>query len=199
MIKLGSGEPVRLIVAGLHGDEWETTSALVEDPGPPATGTLLIIEKVSGKAYMSTLDHDYYTSYAPHLLDAIILYKPSIYLELHSYSKENLRALTEKERFERSGVPPYVEIGSGILMGSVSPHIRLDHFTRDDLCLSFEVPKNPSGRSLKIIENLLDVVKDCSGRDAFVEYMKEHYPEQAEISIKNYLRFFSNTNSQTIL
>jgi len=190
--RYGSGVPIRLLVAGLHGDEWKSTSERLKQLTPPGTGTLLILQKVSDRNYMSTLDKDYYTEYAPQLLDTIKTYRPGIYLELHSYSEENFSVLTGVGRLEQEGVPAYIEIESGILMGSVSPHIREDYFSPYDLCISFEMPKNPSEVSLKVIDQLLDVVKECSRRSSFVEYMKKHYPEQTSAAIKNYLRFYGH-------
>jgi hypothetical protein len=193
MIKrLGSGSPVRLFAGGLHGDEWETTTPLLEGLTQPLTGTLLVMSKVSGNEYLSTLDRDYYTQYAPHLLEAITEHCPGIYLELHSYSKDNFSILTGDGRFERHGVPAYIEIEAGVLMGSVSPHIRRDYFSPYDLCVSFEMPKRPSGQTLEVIGRLLDLVKECRDRDAFVRYMKTHYPEQTSVAVRNYLRFYGD-------
>ncbi|MEA3294313.1 MAG: DUF2119 family protein [Euryarchaeota archaeon] len=190
--RYGSGAPVRLLAAGLHGDEWRSTSKRLEGLTTPAVGTLLVIPKVSGREYMSTLDKDYYTKYAPLLLDAIRINKPQIYLELHSYSNENFSVLTYENRMEQEGVPAYIEIESGILMGSVSPHVRVDYFSPYDLCISFEMPKHPSEESLKVIDRLVGVVKGCESRSDFVEYMKKHYPRQTSAAIKNYLRFYGH-------
>jgi hypothetical protein len=190
--RYGRGKPIRLFAAGLHGDEWESTSVRLEQLTPPKTGTLLLIPKISDNKYLSTLDRNYYTTYASHLLDAIISYKPSIYLELHSYAKEYFSSLTRGGRLEQDGVPAYIEIESEILMGSVSPHIRKDYFSPYDLCISFEMPKKGSKQSLTTIDHLLNVVKECSGRDSFVKYMKQHYPEQTSKAIRNYLRFYGH-------
>ena len=183
---------MRLFAGGLHGDEWISTSPRLERLTPPGTGSLLVMPKVSERSYLSTLDKDYYTEYAPHLLDAIITYKPTIYLELHSYSDENISTLTSIERLENQGVPAYIELESGILMGSVSPHIRKEYFSPYDLCVSFEMPKNHSEQSLYTIDHLLYMVKECNSRDGFVQYMKQVYPKQASIAIKNYLRFYGH-------
>jgi len=188
----GSGAPVRLLAAGLHGDEWKSTSKRLEELTTPAVGTLLVISKVSDREYLSTLDKDYYTKYAPLLLDAIRTYRPQIYLELHSYSSKNFAVLTDKSRLEQEGVPAYIKIESGILMGSVSPHIRVDYFSPYDLCISFEMPKHPSEGSIRVIDRLVGVVKECESRSDFVEYMKKHYPRQTSAAIKNYLRFYGH-------
>jgi len=190
--RYGGGAPVRLLAAGLHGDEWRSTSKRLEGLTTPAVGTLLVIPKVSGREYMSTLDKDYYTKYAPLLLDTIRINKPQIYLELHSYSSKNFSDLTDKNRLEQEGAPAYIEIESGILMGSVSPHIRVDYFSPYDLCISFEMPKHPSEESLRVIDRLVGVVKGCESRSDFVEYMKKHYPRQISAAIKNYLRFYGH-------
>ena len=190
--RLGSGSPVRLFAGGLHGDEWETTTPLMEELTSPLTGTLLVMSKVSENEYLSTLDGDYYTHYAVHLLEAIKEHRPGIYLELHSYSNDNFSILTGEGRLESQGVPAYIEIEAGVLIGSVSPHIRRDYFSPYDLCVSFEMPKRPSGQTLELIGRLLDLVKECRDRDAFVSYMKIHYPEQTAVAVRNYLRFYGD-------
>lgn len=190
--RLGSGSPVRLFAGGLHGDEWETTTPLLQGLTRPLTGTLLVMSKVSGNEYLSTLDRDYYTQYAPHLLEAIKEHHPGIYLELHSYSNDNFSILTGDGRLESKGVPAYIELEAGVLIGSVSPHIRRDYFSPHDLCVSFEMPKEPSEQTLEIISRLLDLLKECRDRDAFVRYMKIQYPEQTELAIRNYLNFYGD-------
>ncbi len=190
--RLGSGSPVRLFAGGLHGDEWETTTPLLEDLTRPMTGTLIVMSKVSGNEYLSTLDRDYYTVYAPHLLEAIKEHNPGIYLELHSYSDDNFSILTGDDRLEHQGVPAYIELEAGVLIGSVSPHIRREYFSPYDLCVSFEMPKRPSGQTLEVIGRLLDLVKECSDRDDFIRYMKIHYPEQTELAVRNYLSFYGD-------
>ncbi len=84
-ITLGSGDPKRLFVGGLHGDEWRYTSAILESLSVPPRGTLVIIPKLTDRAYISTLDDRYYAAYGRSLVATINETKPSIYLELHSY------------------------------------------------------------------------------------------------------------------
>lgn len=188
----GTERPVRLFVAGMHGDEWKATSRILESIAPPGTGTLLVMSSVSKDKYLSTLDSRYYTQYAPHLLEVIKTYQPGIYMELHAYSKENFVALTTDERFHLHGVPAYIELESGILMGSVSPHIRKDYFTPSDLCVSFEMEKEPSDQSIGVVNAVLDAIKESSSRNEFVAYMKKHYPEQAKAAIQNYRNFYNH-------
>ncbi|HEY3362555.1 MAG TPA: DUF2119 family protein, partial [Methanosarcina sp.] len=51
----GRGRPVRLFVAGLHGDEWKDTTGLLKRIKPPETGTLALIPFVDCGRYISTL------------------------------------------------------------------------------------------------------------------------------------------------
>ena len=60
----GQGKPVRLFVAGLHGDEWKDTTEILLKIEPPESGTLAVIPLVSRGEYISTLDPAYrITSY----------------------------------------------------------------------------------------------------------------------------------------
>ncbi|HWR25432.1 MAG TPA: DUF2119 family protein, partial [Methanosarcina sp.] len=56
----GSGNPVRLFTAGMHGEEWKDTSDLLANLKPPKTGTMALIPLVSKGNYISTLDPNYY-------------------------------------------------------------------------------------------------------------------------------------------
>ena len=94
----GSGRPVRLFVAGLHGDEWKDTTGLLKNIKPPKTGTLALIPLVDHGKYVSTLNPDYYPGTGKKILKAIEELKPEIYIELHSYSSENLEKLARKEQ-----------------------------------------------------------------------------------------------------
>jgi len=98
-ITLGSGDPRRLFVGGLHGDEWMHTSALLESLDAPGAGTLVIIPKLTDRAYVSTLDARYYEGYGRDLVAAIEEIRPAIYLELHSY--RDFYGLTDSRRIDK--------------------------------------------------------------------------------------------------
>ncbi len=175
----------------MHGDEWRDTSQLLLNINttPPETGTLAVIPIVDNGEYVSTLDERYYTSIGCRIIDAVDRLHPNIYVELHSYSAANLAKLTDNERINKTGVPAYIELECGVLLGSVAPYIRLKHFQVDSLCLSFEIQRN-SERSIHFAAKLLDVVKNCVSRDDFVEYLEDTFPLQAKKAIENYKRFY---------
>ncbi|MGP8319373.1 MAG: DUF2119 domain-containing protein [Methanosarcinaceae archaeon] len=181
--------PIRLFVAGLHGDEWRDTSGILFNITPPKNGTLAVIPIVDNGEYVSTLDDRYYTSVGSKIVDAVKRLHPNIYVELHSYAVNNLAKLTDEERINKTGVPAYIELEDGVLIGSVPPYIRLKHFSIDALCLSFEIQKN-SARSKYFAVGMLDVVKKCVSRDEFVKYLEDRFPLQAKIAIENYKRFY---------
>ena len=185
----GNGRPVRLFVAGLHGDEWRDTTELLEELKPPETGTLVLIPLVSKGKYLSTLDPDYYTEMGKQILEVIKELKPEIYIELHSYAKENFEKLAGQDRFERIGVPAYSVLKAGVLMGSVSPWIRKEYFPKEALCLSFELEKG-NMKSRKLAAQLLEVLKETMSRDEFIEYMKSEFPTQAKKAIEDYRQFY---------
>ncbi len=185
----GNGSPSRLFVAGLHGDEWRDTSQLLHTISPPENGTLAVIPIVNDGEYISTLDEQYYTTVGRRIIDAVNSLHPTIYVELHSYSADNFAKLTDEGRINKTGVPAYIELKDGVLLGSVAPYIRLKHFPMDALCLSFEIQKG-SELSRHFAAKILDVVKNCVSRDDFVEYLEERYPLQAKKAIENYKRFY---------
>ena len=185
----GHGKPARLFVAGLHGDEWKDTSEILMKIESPERGTLALIPLVRRGEYTSTLDPAYYPVMGKSILEAIETLNPEIYIELHSYSRENLEKLAGKDRMERIGVPAYSILKAGVLLGSVSPWVRKRYFPKEALCLSFEIQKrNPESR--EFAASMINVLKDTESRDEFIEYMKKEFPEQAKKAIEDYRRFY---------
>jgi hypothetical protein len=190
MMKIyGNGRPVRLFVAGLHGEEWKDTTGILRTIKAPKTGTLALIPLVNNGKYVSTLKADYYPETGKKIIKAIEKFKPEIYVELHSYSSENLEKLVGKDRLERIGVPAYSILKEGVLLGSVSPRIRKKYFPKEALCLSFEIQKG-NIKSRKFAALMLDVLKETQTRDEFIEYLKKEFPVQAKKAIEDYRRFY---------
>jgi hypothetical protein len=190
MMKIyGNGKPIRLFIAGLHGEEWKDTSGILKNIRPPKTGTLALIPFVNNGKYVSTLETDYYPKAGRKIIEAIEMLKPEIYVELHSYARENLEKLTGKDRFDRIGVPAYSVLKEGVLLGSVSPLIRKKYFPKEALCLSFEIQKG-NQKSRKFTALILDVLKETKSRDEFIEYLKKEFPVQANKAIEDYRRFY---------
>jgi hypothetical protein len=185
----GSGGPVRLFTAGMHGEEWKDTSEILQDVKPPKTGTLALIPVVSKGHYVSTLDPNYYFGIGEKILKTIENLKPEIYVELHSYAGKNFEKLTGNDRFERIGVPAYSILQDGVLLGSVSPWIRKKYFPEEALCLSFEIQKGKI-ESRKFTAQMLEILKETQSRDEFIEYLKEEFPVQAKKAIEDYLSFY---------
>jgi len=188
-IILGEGDPKRLFVGGLHGDEWRYTSAILESLDAPGAGagTLVIIPKLTDQAYISTLDDRYYESYGREIVAAIREIKPAIYLELHSY--RDFDGLTDPGRIDRAFVPAYIELEDGVLIGSISPILRRACFSMHDLCISFEIPEW-GGRSRDLVARLLKSAVNCVSRSEFVDFVLSQYPEQGRLAIENYKRFY---------
>ena len=58
------------------------------------------------------------------ILELIEDIKPDFYTELHCYNIKNFEKLTSMDRFNTIGVPPLIDMGNHVLMGSISPIIR---------------------------------------------------------------------------
>jgi hypothetical protein len=189
MIIYGSGRPIRLFVAGLHGEEWKDTTGILRTITAPKTGTLALIPLVSSGTYVSTLKEEYYPVTGKRIITAIEELGPDIYVELHSYSMENLEKLAGKDRLEWIGVPAYSLLKEGVLLGSVSPWIRKKYFPEEALCLSFEIQKG-NIKSRKFTSLILDVLKETQTRDEFIEYLNKSFPIQAKKVIEDYRHFY---------
>ena len=135
------------------------------------------------------LNPDYYPETGKKILKAIEELKPEIYIELHSYSRENIEKLAGKDRLDRIGVPAYSVLKEGVLLGSVSPWIRKKYFPKEALCLSFELQKG-NIESRKFTSRMLEVLKETQSRDEFIEYLKKEFPVQAKKAIEDYRQFY---------
>jgi hypothetical protein len=185
----GNGKPVRLFVAGLHGDEWKDTTGLLENLKSPENGTLVLIPLVCKGKYLSTLNPDYYIEIGKQILEVIKELKPEIYIELHSYARENFEKLTGKDRLAGIGVPAYSMLNERVLLGSVSPWVRREYFPKEALCLSFELEKG-NMESRRFTSQMLEILKETNSRDEFIEYMKSKFPVQAKKAIEDYQQFY---------
>lgn len=186
---MGEGDPVRLFVGGLHGNEWMDTSDILEKLEPPAVGSLAIIPVVCKKKYVSTLEERYYKTLGRPIIQAVEELRPRIYIEFHSYSKQNQKLLTGAERIHKVGVPAYSQLDNDVLLGSVSPVIRREYFPIEALCLSFEIQKGNS-ISKEYGAKLARKMKECLSRDHFIEQLKTRYLAQTSKVIEDYRNFY---------
>jgi len=140
----GDGDPCRLFMAGIHGNEVAITQpvlGLLARDIKITNGRLILISLSSEYPYISTLDRAYYGSAnGRKLLDMIHKYRPTIYLELHSYEIDNHPKLTDPERKNKINVPSFTELEEKVLIGSVSPLIRTSEFHFEDFCFTLEIP-----------------------------------------------------------
>ena len=166
---LGSSNPTRLFVAGIHGDEEAITRPIFEimiKDIKIISGRLVVVSLSRDCPYISTLNEAYYDSTnGKKLLELIQEYRPGIYVELHTYKRDNHLNLIDPERRKKIGVPPFTELEEKVLIGSVSPLIRTSEFSRDDFCFTFENNLTESIDSLlirdvKVISNYRRVIED---------------------------------------
>ncbi|MBN2111284.1 MAG: DUF2119 domain-containing protein [Methanosarcinaceae archaeon] len=194
----GQGRPVRLFVAGLHGNEWKDTTDILEDMTAPKKGTLATIPVVSKGSYISTLDKNYFTGTGRIIVDAVKELEPEIYIELHSYSAENLEKLTDPERVRRVGVPAFSRLDHDVLLGSVAPSIRRRYFPKEALCLTFEIQKE-NALSKQYASKLIDWMKELTSRDEFFRCMLKKYPKQARKAIEDYRKFYGLSDDDILI
>lgn len=190
---LGSGEPSRLFVGGIHGNEEATTVPVLRRFAQDVKikkGRLILCGLSGGDPYISTLEKTYYDSETgKKLLDLIREYRPCIYLELHSYRLENHAKLTDPERKNRTGVPPFTELEEKVLIGSVSPLIRTTEFRVEDFCFTLEIPSPHSGEALQTALAVMRVIASSDTRDDIISKLRMQYPEAIGQAEKNFLEF----------
>ncbi|MEM2924720.1 MAG: DUF2119 family protein [Methanocellales archaeon] len=188
---MGEGEPVKVFLGGVHGREGEVTEVvllrLIKNI-KLIQGKLIICNLTKDGEYLSTLNKVYYESkIGMKLLEIIRSYKPSIYIELHSYSPENYEKLTDPQRRQKAGVPPLIELEQRVLIGSVSPLIRSSEFKINDLCLTLEIPRvNPP---FDYVVSMLAMIANKT-KEEVLRSFEARYPEQYKLMIKNFKEYF---------
>jgi hypothetical protein len=193
IIDRGNG-PTRLFIGGVHGREGLTTiNALTEISERSIKDGRLILINCPSSEYTSTLNKDYYTSKTgKEILALIDQYKPDIYLELHCYRKESYNKLTGKDRRYKNGVPPLIELENKVLIGSISPLIRITFFEKYDFSFALEVPCNPSPESMKVYIDVLNMVAQSRDRFEILEKLESKYPSAVKKARQYFLEFSDN-------
>lgn len=197
---VGDGCPTRLFIGGLHGEEYKVINPIIKkfaghiSKNKPKGRIILCSLSTKSLEYISTLDEAYYESkIGKKLLSLIDYYRPSIYLELHSYS--DYSSLTDPDRIKKRGVPPLVDLGSGLLAGSISPFLRTK-FLRADFCFLLDIPKKIK-YDTKVLE-IMEMIARGATRKEIVEKLIVKYPKMMEpIVIKNYLEFYGSRTRHT--
>lgn len=184
----------RLYIGGLHGKEGlSTEDALKEIREKDVAAGKLVIHNWDESPYLSTLNPLYYQSkVGKKVLYLINHYKPQVYVEAHCYKKESYSKLISPKRRIKSGVPPLIELERGVLIGSASPFIRTKFFARNDICITLEMPCNPTKDSLDVYVRVLRIIAWSRNRDELEVAMKKIYPNQVETAIKYAKEFFGD-------
>ena len=191
---LGSSNPTRLFVAGIHGDEEAITRPIFEmmiKDIKITSGRLIVVSLSRDCPYISTLNEAYYDSTnGKKLLELIQEYRPGIYVELHTYKRDNHSNLIDPDRRKKIGVPPFTELEEKVLIGSVSPFIRTCEFRREDFCFTLEMPDPYSEKALQIALHIPRSISLSSSRGEILEKLREQYPRQIQEVEKNFREFF---------
>lgn len=184
----------RLFIGGVHGKEGlSTLKALQEISESDVSSGKLVIYNCDESPYLSTLNPLYYQSkIGKEVLYLINHYQPKVYVEAHCYKNKNYQKLTSPQRRKESGVPPLIELESGVLIGSASPTIRTSLFDRNDVCVTLEMPCNPTEKSLDVYLNVLKIIAAARNRDELEHIIGKKYPNQVETARKYAKEFFGN-------
>jgi hypothetical protein len=190
--------PTRLIIGGLHGDEGLFTAPIIERLATEeltAGDAILVPSLVERGSYIGVLSEEYYKSAAGQLLLRLIRkYTPAFYFELHAYSQQSYERLTDPGRVKKIGVPHFIELGNGILIGSIAPLLRR-RFTSEDFCMTIEVPKwkREEEQISESVLELLRIALASRDRAALMHTYRARYPtqvKQAEELFNRYYRHF---------
>lgn len=172
---IDNGEgPTKLFIGGVHGDEGKDVLPLIKLlSNDDFSSGQIYIYNFDKTPYISTIHREFYQSeQGRKILDLIDYYKPDFYTELHSYNIKHFKKLTSLERLDNQGIPPLIDCGQYVLCSSVSPLIRRNHFTKENICQTLEFPSF-RGEDLKLSD----------------EELFEKYDYDYNLSVKEYMSF----------
>ena len=172
---IDNGEgPTKLFIGGVHGDEGKDVLPLIKFlSNDDFSSGQIYIYNFDKTPYISTIHREFYQSeQGKRILDLIDYYKPDFYTELHSYNIKHFKKLTSLERLDNQGIPPLIDCGQYVLCSSVSPLIRRNHFTKENICQTLEFPSF-RGEDLKLSD----------------EELFEKYDYDYNLSVKEYMSF----------
>ncbi|MGQ9514389.1 MAG: DUF2119 family protein [Thermoproteota archaeon] len=186
--------PTRLIVGGIHGREWKVTMpilrALVEE-GPPPSGKMVVVPRLSpiGSKHTSTLKDAFYEIEEGRKMLALISeLMPQIYVELHCYRSGAYNALTDPERRKLSGVPPFVELEEGLLIGSTSRQVRSR--LGEAMGITLEIPCRSKKNG--IVLGVLRIIRDSLSVKEALGFLMLKYPAEIKKAIDLYNDWISS-------
>ena len=170
---IDNGEgPTKLFIGGVHGDEGKDVLPLIKFlSNDDFSSGQIYIYNFDKTPYISTIHREFYQSeQGKRILDLIDYYKPDFYTELHSYNIKHFKKLTSLERLDSQGIPPLIDCGQYVLCSSVSPLIRRNHFTKENICQTLEFPSF-RGEDLKLSDDELFKKYDYDYNLSVKEYM----------------------------
>jgi hypothetical protein len=191
----GAGPP-KLFVGGLHGDEGRYTAPILErlaQEDVPSGEVIIVPQLTEQSTYIGVLNREYYQSEAGlRLLQLIQRYQPQFYFELHAYGQHSYARLTDPERVQKIGVPHFIDLDEGILIGSIAPMLRLQ-FSARDFCMTIEVPnwKSEHERIRAKVLAVLRIGLTHTDREAVMQEFRMRYPaevQEAEALFQQYYR-----------
>ena len=202
---IDNGEgPTKLFIGGVHGDEGKDVLPLIKLlSNDDFSSGQIYIYNFDKTPYISTIHREFCQSeQGKRILDLIDYYKPDFYTELHSYNIKHFKKLTSLERLDSQGIPPLIDCGQYVLCSSVSPLIRRNHFTKENICQTLEFPSF-RGEDLKLSDeelfkkydydynlsvkeymSFLRLITLSKNRDDFEKRVLKDYKKQADLALK---------------
>ena len=202
---IDNGEgPTKLFIGGVHGDEGKDVLPLIKFlSNDDFSSGQIYIYNFDKTPYISTIHREFYQSeQGKRILDLIDYYKPDFYTELHSYNIKHFKKLTSLERLDNQGIPPLIDCGQYVLCSSVSPLIRRNHFTKENICQTLEFPSF-RGEDLKLSDeelfkkydydynlsvkeymSFLRLITLSKNRNDFEKRVLKDYKKQADLALK---------------
>lgn len=191
--------PTKLLIGGVHGNEGKTAIKFLKSlKRSDFSNGQIYIYNFDKTVYISTIDPNYYESaIGKRILGLIEDIKPDFYIELHCYNIKNFNKLVSMKRFDKTGVPPLLDLGEYVLLSSVSPLIRTRYFPQKTICQTLEFPcldkLNPDvskeynfdfEKSYKVYDKILKMLAIAPSREYYEKEIMRDYSKQAELAIR---------------
>ncbi|MBP2172553.1 DUF2119 family protein [Methanococcus voltae] len=194
----------KLIVGGLHGDEgqdlkpifdkfdnylsikYNLNDKFINSENSEIT-VIPHLNKNYDEKYISTISKGFLnTNAGKNLTKLLNENSPNFYIEVHTYEKASYKNLTNEQRYNKTGVPPLVDISNNILVASVSPLYR-NLLSKNTFCMTLEVPKwklkddgiNNQTEKEDLIDEIISIFKMVlvsNSKDELINKLFYEYP-----------------------
>ncbi len=111
---------------------------------------------------------------------------------MHCYKENHYNKFISPHRLKEDGVPPLIELEEEVLIGSISPLLRITFFRKYDFAFILEQPCQPTYKTVQVYLKILNIIAGSKDRFEILDKLESNYPT-ATFNARKYFLEFNNT------